>query len=171
MRKWIIGIVAGVVATGALAGCSGTTSQVQKEQSYKDGTYTAQSSPDERGAVGEVTLVISNGKISKAEYKGIMKDGTVKGSDYGKTNGKIENQEFYNKAQRALRGTATYAPELVKTQAVDKIDAVSGATVSYNQFAEATEKALKAAGKIDAVGSASVSLEQKFKDAIKKIFQ
>jgi major membrane immunogen (membrane-anchored lipoprotein) len=52
---------------------------------------------------------------------------------------------------------------------VDQIDAVSGATVSYKQFAEATEKALKAAGKVDAVGSANVSLEQKVKDILKKI--
>lgn len=169
MRKWIIGGLAGMTAAVMLSGCSGTGKPVQQVQSYQDGTYTAQSSPDERGAIGEITLVISNGKIVKADYKGIMKDGNLKGIDYGKTNGKIENQEFYNKAQRALKGTATYAPELVRTQTVDQIDAVSGATVSYKQFAEATEKALKAAGKVDAVGSASVSLEQKVKDILKKI--
>jgi len=110
---------------------------------YKDGRFTAKSSADEGGAIGEIALVIKNGKITKADYRGIKKDGTDK--EYGKTSGKIENQEFYNKAQLAVNAAATYGPKLIETQDVDKIDAVSGATVSYNQFAEAAKKALKQA--------------------------
>jgi len=114
---------------------------------YKDGRFTAKSSADENGAIGEIALVIKNGKIMQADYRGIKKDGTIKDKEYGKTSGKIENQEFYNKAQLAVKAAATYGPKLIETQDVDKIDAVSGATVSYNQFAEAAKKALKQADK------------------------
>lgn len=150
MKKYAVILVMLVVAVGLLAGCSSPKKDspaAAKEQvkSYKDGTYTAKSSSDERGAVGEITLVIEKGKITKAEYKGIMKDGKIKDIDYGKTNGKIENQEFYNKAQNAVKAIPAYPAKLVETQDVAKIDAISGATVSYNQFAEAVKKALEQA--------------------------
>ncbi|MDR3563952.1 MAG: FMN-binding protein [Negativicutes bacterium] len=109
---------------------------------YKDGTYVAKSSPDERGAVGEIAITIEKGKISKTEYKGIQKDGKIKDKEYGMTNGKIENQDYYDKAQLALKATGTYTARLVETQSVAEVDAISGATVSFNQFTEAAKKAL-----------------------------
>lgn len=150
MRRYADLLVIAAIAASLFTGCGSPQKDISastKEQikSYKDGTYTAQSSQDERGAVGEITLVIEKGKIAKADYKGIMKDGNLKDTDYGKTNGKIENQDFYNKAQNAVRATSSYPAKLVETQNVDKIDAVSGATVSYNQFAEAVKKALEKA--------------------------
>lgn len=114
---------------------------------YKDGTYHAESGADDRGAVGHITLTIQQGKIVQAEFKGVQKDGKVKDVEYGKTNGKIENQEFYNKAQVAVKGMATYAPKLVEVQDIDKVDSVSGATVSYKQFVDAGKKALEQAKK------------------------
>ncbi len=118
------------------------TGHEQAPSAYQDGTYTAKSSPDDRGAVGEMTLTVQQGKIARADYKGIQQDGKVKDAEYGKTNGKIENEEFYSKAQKAVKGAATYAPKLVETQDLAKVDAVSGATVSYKQFIEAGHKAL-----------------------------
>lgn len=150
MRKYAVLLIIAVTVLSLFTGCGSSqknnpASAKEQGKSYKDGTYTAQSSPDERGAIGEITLVIEKGKIAKADYKGIMKDGKIKDTDYGKTNGKIENQDFYNKAQNAVRAAASYPAKLVETQDVDKIDAVSGATVSYNQFAEAVKKALEKA--------------------------
>lgn len=141
----IIGFV--TLNLSLLTGCGNqpTTEHADHDlmpHSYKDGTYTAKSSPDDQGAVGEVNLTIQQGKIFQADYKGIQKDGKVKDAEYGKTNGKIENEEFYIKAQKAVKGAATYAPKLVETQELDKVDAVSGATVSYTQFIEAGRKAL-----------------------------
>jgi major membrane immunogen (membrane-anchored lipoprotein) len=125
---------------------AGHTAAVAR-QAYKDGTYKAQSSADERGAIGEITIAVQQGKITQVEFKGIQKDGKIKDIEYGKTNGKIENQEFYNKAQQAVKGTATYAPKLVEAQDLNKVDAVAGATVSYKQFLEAGKKALGQAQK------------------------
>jgi major membrane immunogen (membrane-anchored lipoprotein) len=150
MKKYCALFMTGAVAVSLITGCgSGPAKEHSRQanypQNYKDGTYTAQSGPDERGSVGEITLTVQGGKIVKADYKGIQKDGKVKDADYGKTNGKIENQEFYKKAQHAVKAAATYAPKLVETQSVDKVDAVSGATVSYKQFVEAEQKALEQA--------------------------
>lgn len=152
MKKYCALLMTGAVTVSLMTGCgngpakeSGHTGNTNYAQNYKDGTYTARSTPDDGGSVGEITLTIQQGKIVKADYKGIQKDGKVKDADYGKTSGKIENQEFYNKAQRAVKAAATYAPKLVETQSVDKVDAVSGATVSYKQFVEAEQKALEQA--------------------------
>lgn len=150
MRTYRSGLVIAAVAVSLLlAGCGGpsgvkSTSGQQGSSTggnYKDGTYSAKSSPDELGGVGEITLTVEKGKITKADYKGIQVTGQLKDAEYGKTIGNI-NQDYYNKAQRAVKGAATYAPRLLETQDAEKIDAVSGATISYNQFVEATKKAL-----------------------------
>lgn len=151
MRKGLAVMLVGTGMVLLLTGCSHevaedhsghTASHTTHTESYKDGTYTGKSSPDERGAVGEITLTIAQGKITKADYKGIQKDGKVKDIDYGKTNGKIENPEFYKKAQQGLKGAMTYGSKLVETQDLDKIDSISGATLSYKQFSEAGHQAL-----------------------------
>lgn len=153
MKRWLL-LIAALMPVLLLSGCAqkdaspaASHKDINLSGNYKDGRFTAKSSADEGGAIGEIALVIKNGKITKADYRGIKKDGTVKDKEYGKTSGKIENQEFYNKAQLAVNAAATYGPKLIETQDVDKIDAVSGATVSYNQFAEAAKKALKQADK------------------------
>jgi major membrane immunogen (membrane-anchored lipoprotein) len=150
MKKWLSMAAAGALIGLLLAGCSSQkannvhndSSHSEHSHSYKDGTYTAKSSPDERGAVGEVTLTIQQGKIAKADYRGIQKDGKVKDIDYGKTSGKIENPEFYQKAQQGVKGAAAYGPKLIETQNVDRVDSISGATVSHKQFTEAVKSAL-----------------------------
>lgn len=154
MKKQTLLLIIVMLALTLFTGCGSSTKETspapaagKQAKALKDGTYTAKSGPDDRGAVGEVTLVIEKGKIVKADYKGVMKDGKIKDVDYGKTNGTIENQAFYNKAQHAVKSLATYGPKLVETQDLGKVDAVSGATLSYNQFAEAVKKALDQAGR------------------------
>jgi major membrane immunogen (membrane-anchored lipoprotein) len=110
---------------------------------YEDGTYTGQSSEDENGAYGEVTIVVKDGVIEDCEYVTWQKDGTIKGEDYGKVNGEIDNQDFYDKAQLAVRAMQQYADELAEKKDVDEVDAVSGATNSYDQFREAVDEALE----------------------------
>ena len=119
----------------------------------KDGTYVEKASTD--GASGEgadgsyaqLTLTIKNHKIAAAKYEGYLKDGKLKDKEYGKTNGKAENKVFYNKAQLAVNANHTFAENLVKTQNMNKVDAISGATYSYKAFFEAGQHALEKAGK------------------------
>jgi major membrane immunogen (membrane-anchored lipoprotein) len=117
------------------------------KREYRDGTYTGRSGPDDSGAFGEVSLSIQGGKITDCSFVTWQRDGTVKDENYGKINGEISNQSFYEKAQLAVRAMEQYAGDLSRTGNLEELEAVSGATVAYDQFREAVEEALEQAGK------------------------
>ena len=128
------------LAATVLAGCGGA-------DSYKDGTYTGKSTvfegdEGEGDGYGVVTLTIEGGAIIACDFKTYEPDGTLKDEDYGKQNGEIANQDYYNKAQKALAGANEYAKILVEVGDYHAIDSISGATISYNQFMEAVDDAL-----------------------------
>ena len=147
MKKAIAAILLTMTAVTLLAGCGGGS------KTYKDGTYTAQSSlyesmsdeeEDEGGeGYGVVTITLKNNVITDCEFTTYMPDGTVKDAEYGKEDGEIANQDYYNKAQRAVKGSQKYAEQLVEKGKPGDVEAVSGATISYNEFMEAVGLALK----------------------------
>lgn len=126
MKKTIILLFLSVMLL--LAGCSG----------LKNGSYEGKSSEDSRGAYGVVKLKVEGGKITQAEFIQYNGDGTVKDENYGKEAG----DENYQKAQNALKSAVQYAEKLMETQDIKKVDAISGATSSWNQFQEAAKDAL-----------------------------
>jgi major membrane immunogen (membrane-anchored lipoprotein) len=113
----------------------------------QDGTFSARSGPDDDGAWGEVTLTITGGKIADCLFITRQRDGAIKAEDYGRINGEISNQAYYDKAQLAVRAMEKYARELGRTGDLNAVEAVSGATISHNQFREAVEEALDTARK------------------------
>ena len=122
------------------------------EATYNDGTYTGRSAdyvneedPEAGNGYGVVTLTISGGQITACDYKTYELNGSLKDEEYGKENGEIKNRDFYNKAQKARAACDNYAQQLVAKQKVKDVDAVSGATVNYNEFKEAAAEALKQA--------------------------
>jgi major membrane immunogen (membrane-anchored lipoprotein) len=122
-----------------LSGCGGAA--------YRDGTYTGKSGEDDTGAWGEISIVIEGGKVTGCTFLTYQKDGSVKDEDYGKVNGEISNRAFYDKAQLAVRAMEKYAEEYGRTGNLKGVEAVSGATIAWNQFNEAAETALAAAKK------------------------
>jgi major membrane immunogen (membrane-anchored lipoprotein) len=136
--KYILTITA--AAALILAGCGGNAA-------YKDGVYTGASGKDDKGAWGEVTITVTNGKVADCAFVTRQKDGTIKGENYGKVGGQISNQDYYNKAQLAVRAMDAYAREYAESKSLDEVHVVSGATIAYNQFIEAVENALEDAGK------------------------
>ena len=66
-------------------------------------------------------------------------------SEYGKKSGEVANQDYYNKAQKAVAACEEYANNLVANGSLDGIDAISGATINYEEFCEAVEDALSQA--------------------------
>ena len=114
MKKMIAAFVLILAAAAVCTGCGGGS------KNYKDGTYTARSSiyeslsdeEDEGGeGYGEVTITVKDNTVTACEFTTYMPDGTVKDAEYGKQNGEIANQDYYNKAQRGpgqpeLCGTA-----------------------------------------------------------------
>lgn len=145
MNKKILLAVLSAVMLSSLTACGSKT--------YADGTYTAQSQEyvnDESGdtagnGYGVVTLTIQNGEISDCKFETYELDGTLKDEDYGKENGEIANKDFYNKAQKARAACENYAKQLAAKKDIKEVDAISGATVNYNEFKEAVAEALKQA--------------------------
>ncbi len=143
MKKAFIAALAALMCAAALTGCGSKT--------YKDGTYTGRSSEFQEDAegggsgYGTVSLTISGGKITACTFETFELDGTPKGEDYGKEGGEIKNRDFYNKAQKANAARAVYAEELVNKGSIDQVDAVSGATINFDQFTEAVAVALSEA--------------------------
>ena len=147
MRKQIWGFVlAAGLSSLMLAGCGG------KKVTYKDGDYEGKSSvyenedgTDDGNGYGVVNITIKDGAISACTYHTYEVDGTLKDEEYGKEDGRIANKDYYNKAQKANAACAEYADMLVQNGQLDGIDAISGATINYNEFVEAVENALKEA--------------------------
>jgi major membrane immunogen (membrane-anchored lipoprotein) len=127
----------GFYLTLLIAGCGGG--------GYRDGVYTGKSGEDDRGAWGEVTITIGGGKVGGCEFVTRQKDGTVKDENYGKIHGGISNQAHYDKAQLAVEAMKKYAADYARTGSLKGVEAVSGATIAYDQFLEAVEDALEKA--------------------------
>ena len=152
MRRWAAGALGAVLCAGILAGCG--------SKEYNDGTYTAQSSVfegiedeefEEFGANGDgygvVTITIKDNVIVDCQFQTFTTEGVLKDEEYGKKDGQIANQDYYNKAQRAVQGSQKYAQQLAEAGSLDGVDEISGATISYGEFKEAVGLALKDAQK------------------------
>ena len=111
----------------------------------RDGTYTAESSLDDKLGKSILTLTIKDKKIVSAEFEGYDLFGNVKDEDYGSLTGK--DSADYKKAQIAVKAIKTYPAQLVETQDLRKVDAISGASISYSQFVETATSALNEATK------------------------
>jgi major membrane immunogen (membrane-anchored lipoprotein) len=57
------------------------------------------------------------------------------------------NDEYVQQCRNDLRGVKSYPDSLIKYQETGKVDAMSGATWSYNIFRASTEQALSSAKK------------------------
>lgn len=130
-----------VLSLALLSGCRGSSDHV----AYTAGIYIGTSGEDDRGAYGEVTLTIDNNQITGCNFVTWQTDGTTKDENYGKVNGEISNQDYYDKAQLAVAAMQQYARQLVEAQKLEDVDAISGATIAYNQFSEAVLDALEEA--------------------------
>ncbi len=125
----------------ALSGCGGAAS-------YADGTYEGRSEMYEDNAGGDgdgygvVSLTIAGGVITDCAFSTFQLSGDPKDAEYGKEGGIIANQDYYNKAQRAVQACDQYAQELVEAGELKGVDAISGATINYNQFQDAVKDAL-----------------------------
>ena len=161
LKKYGAAAAAGLVAATLIGGCgdtkeapasegstkSGLTQYKPPKVDTKDGTFEGKRAANGEGEYSIISITVKDHKITAATFDGFLKDGKRKGEDYGKTNGKIENKVYYNKAQLALKANKTYAEALLQKQELNKVDGISGATLSYKQFFDAAQRALEEAGK------------------------
>lgn len=111
---------------------SSNTSTVTNSSLYKDGEYKATySSFDSHGWKSQLDIVIGSGKITNVSYDSVSSDGKLKSvnNDYEEKMKKIEGL-----------GPKEYIPklnnELLTSQDVSKVDAVTGATQASTEFKE-----------------------------------
>ncbi len=133
-----------------LTGCSGS------QKSYMDGIYEGKSEIDKNdegsdtdNGYGVVTITIKNNTIADCIFLTYESDGTLKDENYGKEGGEIISRDYYNKAQLAVEACTEYADLLIQNGNLDEVDAISGATINYNEFYEAVYNALEQAEKKD----------------------
>ncbi len=143
-KKTATALAAAALTVISLAGCGGGG-----KASYRDGTYTARSEvyenddgSEDGNGYGEVTITIRDNAIVDCVYKTYEPDGTLKDENYGKKSGGVANRDYFNKAQKAVAACDEYASQLIANGMLDGIDAISGATINYNEFVDAVTQAL-----------------------------
>jgi major membrane immunogen (membrane-anchored lipoprotein) len=137
----LVGLAAS--AAGGLAGCGPSAPPFDPSLPLADGVWVGESEPDEEGAYGRSTVTVADGKIVASEYVTVQANGSVKAEDYGKdSSGQIANRSAYRAAQKAVAAFDVYARELIEVGEPAEVDAVSGATIAYGQFLEASTNAL-----------------------------
>jgi major membrane immunogen (membrane-anchored lipoprotein) len=110
---------------------------------YHDGIYTGKSQAQYTSEpyVGKADIVIENGKITKVDFtitdtaKKVLFDGKYEKYFAG-------NALYVQQCRNDWSGVQNYPAKLLKTQNIDKVDAVTGATWSYHIFKASVKKAL-----------------------------
>lgn len=113
---------------------------------YRDGTYVGQSQ-DAYSAEpywGKALIKVKKGLVSQVKF-------TIRDSNLHETfNDKYKkhfkgNEEYILQCKKDWKGVKTYPKKLLKIQDINKIDATSGATWSFNIFRASVNEALKKA--------------------------
>ena len=153
MKKLTLGIALLLTAGIIVSGCGDEKKEAPKNDAkpaasldltgVKDGTFAADSSKHEQLGYSHVELTIENGAIAKVVHTGFDKDGRAKDENYGAD----KPEGVRKKAQIAYKAIGSYASQLESKKDLAKVDAIAGATVSYDQFNEAVTKAVEAAKK------------------------
>jgi major membrane immunogen (membrane-anchored lipoprotein) len=112
--------------------------------SYKDGTYEGQSRAKYvyEPFWGSVRFTLKNGIFTDINFT--IRDSSLHETFYGKYEKHFEgNPEYIQQSRNDWKGVQTYPKKLSGQQDINKIDAISGATWSYNIFRASVNEALK----------------------------
>ncbi|QAT40407.1 FMN-binding protein [Clostridium sp. JN-9] len=147
-RKRILAMVAAATLTFTiLSGCGSksTTQTSTTAGKYKDGTYKAAYDKfDGHGWKAQVSIDVKDGKIATVNFDYVDKDGKLK----SKNTGYETAMKKVNKVGPA-EYTVTLDKALVEKQDISKVEAVTGATESSNNFKKLSTAALDNSAKGD----------------------
>lgn len=124
-----------IILCVCLTGCRDT-------RGYKDGYYTAQTAEYNHGYKEYVCILIKNNHIISVEFNAKDYSGYIKSWDNSYMNLMKSAQGTYPNEY-----TRNYASQLVESQDIEKVDAVTGATNSGKNFVKLVEAALANAAK------------------------
>ena len=123
--------------TGILTGCGGS-------QELQDGYYTAQAQEFSHGWKEYVTIMVKGGSIVSVEYNAENASGFIKSWD----NAYMQNM-LHSNGTYPNEYTRNYAGQLLEGQGKGQIDAISGASSSYDSFKKLVAAVLEQAKKGD----------------------
>ena len=123
--------------TGILTGCGGS-------QELQDGYYTAQAQEFSHGWKEYVTIMVKGGSIVSVEYNAENASGFIKSWD----NAYMQNM-LHSNGTYPNEYTRNYAGQLLEGQGKGQIDAISGASSSYDSFKKLAAAVLEQAKKGD----------------------
>lgn len=110
---------------------------------YKDGHYSGVSRAGytDEPYYGCTRLTVQNGRITKVDF--IVRDS----SKHEYFDDRYEryfagNDEYVQQCRNDRKGVLSYPDSLLKYQDINKVDAIAGATWSYNLFRESVKEAL-----------------------------
>ena len=107
------------------------------KKELKDGVYEG-NYKDESSNVKVVITVKDKKIVDCVREERENKNNQIKDENYGK-----DDADFnYKQAQKAVKNSEGYAKKLVEVQDIEKVDSVSGATVSLKRFKSAVKDAL-----------------------------
>lgn len=104
----------------------------------KDGTYSATGQADQMGWVPEMSITITNGKVTNVIYDEMTAMRKTENIEYQK-NWKSQNKIDLLTVYGTLQNT------LMKNQDISKLDAIAGATKTVENFKALAEEAIKSA--------------------------
>lgn len=118
------------------------------DKPYKDGNYSAMSRGDYTDELyyGCTRIVVEKGKMIKVEF--FVRDS----AKHEYLDDKYEknfagNNEYIQQCRNDWKGIQTYPDRLLKCQDINKVDAITGATWSFNLFKASVHEALSTAKK------------------------
>jgi major membrane immunogen (membrane-anchored lipoprotein) len=112
----------------------------------KDGVYKGESQSKYTGEPywGQITLEIKNDKVTLVSFQILDKDkNEVFGPDYERHF--KDNAMYVDQCRNEVKGIRAYKESFLKTRDMDHVDAITGATWSYNIFRDALKAALEKA--------------------------
>jgi len=115
---------------------------------YIDGVYEGSSKAIyvQENYWGHTKITVVNGYITKVEFQVI--DSTKKEVFDNKYERYFKgNDEYVNQCRNDWKGVQSYPQKLIKYQELKNVDAITGATWSYNMFKYSATEALKKARK------------------------
>jgi major membrane immunogen (membrane-anchored lipoprotein) len=111
---------------------------------YKDGTYEGRSRAKYiyEPYWGSVKLTLKSGQITDIRF--VIRDSNAHEKfDQNYEKHFTGNAEYIQQSRNDWKGAQTYPKQLSEKQDINKIDAISGATWSYNIFKASVKDALK----------------------------
>ncbi len=120
--------------------CGDTTAETE----LQDGYYTAQASAFSHGWKEYITILVKSGNIVSVEYNAENASGFIKSWD----NAYMQNM-LHSNGTYPNEYTRYYAAQMQEGQGEGTIDALTGATSSYNSFQKLSAAVLEQARKGD----------------------